>query len=198
MELVGLKKASHVNCINVCLLSSEFPKDRINHTVTCNVVLSLYVYLYTLNVISWCLNYVCLTFPFNMLCFCFSKWILYLKGCLKTPYYTEVHFSLIPLDKSSITEKKIPKCVSLCVFQIHSRVPALALFPGPSERGRRCPLPHCQEEPQAEMHFLTKTPSWEELQGGRQLSGPLPIQDSPGTHLDHDVHLVLEILLWSL
>lgn len=82
----------------------------------------------------------------------------------------------------------------VCVFQIHSRVPPLALFPGPSERGRRCPLPHCKEEPQAEMHFFIKTPSREELQRGWQLSGPVPIQDSLGTHLDHDVHLVLEIL----
>lgn len=109
-------------------------------------------------------------------------------------YYTEVYFSLIPLDKFSFIEKKIPNGVCVCVFQIHSRVPPLALFPGPSERGRRCPLPHCKEEPQAEMHFFIKTPSREELQRGWQLSGPVPIQDSLGTHLDHDVHLVLEIL----
>lgn len=43
------------------------------------------------------------------------------------------------------------------------------------------------------MHFFIKTPSRKLLQRGWQLSGPLQIQDSPGTHLDHDVHLVLEI-----
>lgn len=47
--------------------------------------------------------------------FLFSMWILYLKGCLKTLYYTEVHFSLIPLDKSSLMEKKTPKGVCVCV-----------------------------------------------------------------------------------
>lgn len=44
------------------------------------------------------------------------------------------------------------------------------------------------------MHFLIKTPSREELQRGWQLLGPVPIQDSLGAHLDHDVYLVLEIL----
>lgn len=33
----------------------------------------------------------------------------------KTLYYTEVYFSLIPLDKFSFIEKKIPKGVCVCV-----------------------------------------------------------------------------------
>lgn len=112
-------------------------------------------------------------------------------------------FSLISIDKSSLIEEKSPKAVCVCVFQIHSRVPSLALFTRPAEWSRRCSLPHCKEEPQAEVHFFIKTPSREELQRGWQLLRSVPIQDSLGTHLDHDVYLVLEILCrpscaWSL
>lgn len=82
------------------------------------------IYMYILHVISCYINYVQLTFPFNVLCFCLSAWILYLKGCLKTHYYTEVHFSLIPLDKSSLPEKKTPKGVCVCVSDSFLSPPA--------------------------------------------------------------------------
>lgn len=153
--------------------------------------------MYTFNITSWYLNCIWLMFPFLSTCLVsVSVSELYTWGVVwKILCYTQMYFSFISMA-SQPHRKKNPKavCVYVCVFQIHSRVPPLALFPRPAEWSRRCPLPHCKEEPQAEVHFLIKTPSREELQRGWQLLGPVPLQDSLGTHLDHDVYLVFEIL----
>jgi len=47
---------------------------------------------------------------------------------------SEMYFSIISIDKSGTVEEKSPKAVCVqYVFQIHSRVPSLAVFTRPAE-----------------------------------------------------------------